>query len=261
MPTINSISFDLDEFDGIVINPLSLPDEPMQLDTYLKDCLTQFACQNKRIIWVTLKISQSHLISVFTNNQFHFHNCCDDLLTLTRSLIENNEIPFKPTHTIGAGALVKNGQNILVIKEALINSTGYKLPGGHVELGENITDAAIREVHEETGIKAQFKSINGVLSKFPYRFDKANIYFVCCMDAITLEINIQRPEEIEDAKWVNVDSFLTDSINSEFNKAAVRAGFYGEGMPLFNIQNTATQNDRREIFFSNNIITNDKGAL
>lgn len=252
MPTVNSIRFEHDEFAGIIIDSSSLSNAPTELHMSLKYCLTIFARQNKRIIWVTLNISQSHLVPVFTDNQFHFHNCSDNSLTLTRSLVENNEIPFKPTHTIGAGALVKSGQNILVIKESLSKSKGYKLPGGHVDLGENITDAAIREVHEETGITAKFKSINGLLSKFPYRFDKANIYFVCCMEAVTLEINIQRPAEIADAKWVNVDSYLADSIHSEFNKAAVRSGFYGEGMPLFNVKTNITQTDKREVFFTNN---------
>ena len=251
MPTVNSIRFEPDDFDGIIIDPLSLSKAPTELESSLKDCLALFVRQDKRIIWVTLHISQTHLIPIFTKNQFHFHNCSDNTLTLTRSLIENNEIPFKPTHTIGAGALVKNGQNILVIKEAMSPSKGYKLPGGHVDLGEAITDAAKREVFEETGIIAKFQSINGLVSKFPYRFDKANIYFVCCMEAVTLDINIQRPAEIADAKWVNVDSFLTDSINSEFNKAAVRAGFYGKGMPLFEVKSNVVQTDKREIFLTN----------
>jgi len=42
----------------------------------------------------------------------------------------------------------------------LINDL-WKLPGGLVETGESIQEAAIREVWEETGIKTKFVSILG----------------------------------------------------------------------------------------------------
>lgn len=245
-----TIACEYDIFDGITLNANTLPNNPIELERVLECCLTEFEARNKRIVWITLSIDQSHLISVFTEKQFHFHNCHDDRLTLTRCLKNSNDIPFKPTHTIGAGAVVTLGDSILVVKETLSSSKGYKLPGGHMELGESIAETAVREVHEETGINARFCSVNGLVNKFPYRFEKANIYFVCRLEAITQEIQIHHPDEIAEAKWINIQEYLGDANNGEFNRAAARAGFYSTGMQIQDVATMTKTADKREVLFS-----------
>jgi len=44
----------------------------------------------------------------------------------------------------------------------------WKLPGGLVENGESIEQAAIREVWEETGVKTKFVSILGFRELLKY---------------------------------------------------------------------------------------------
>lgn len=43
---------------------------------------------------------------------------------------------------------------------------GYTLPGGHIELGESIVDAVVREVREETGLTVLNPRLCGV-KQFP----------------------------------------------------------------------------------------------
>lgn len=54
---------------------------------------------------------------------------------------------------LGAIAVVYHeGQFLLVKRKKEPNANTWGFPGGHVELGETALDAAVRELHEETGV-------------------------------------------------------------------------------------------------------------
>ncbi len=67
-----------------------------------------------------------------------------------------------PRHIVAVGSLVARADG----KVLLIRSPrrGWEFPGGQVELGESLTDALIREIHEETGITASVGALVGVYS-------------------------------------------------------------------------------------------------
>lgn len=53
-----------------------------------------------------------------------------------------------------AGALITDGQHVLLTRRAShlhSNPNTWALPGGHIEPGESIEQAALREAHEELG--------------------------------------------------------------------------------------------------------------
>ncbi|KRX07305.1 NUDIX hydrolase domain protein [Pseudocohnilembus persalinus] len=72
---------------------------------------------------------------------------------------QNCTLPSYCTHLIGAGGVVINSQNqILLVKEKSGNRKNkWNIPMGRVDEGEQIHEAAIREVLEETGIESQRK--------------------------------------------------------------------------------------------------------
>ena len=167
--SLQTLIYQEDQFDGIIIegfSALSSADAKSILEN-----LGIFAEQNKRIIWVTRTLPGASYL-IIHSQFFHFHNCSDNNITLTRSLVENNEIahPHHWRRRIGKAVGYSGDQR----DHKSLN--GFN-PGGHLELKESIEEAAQREVIEETGIKAKFLSINGLLSKFPYRFEPISISF------------------------------------------------------------------------------------
>lgn len=56
-----------------------------------------------------------------------------------------------PTHIVAVDGIVENDRNeILLVKHR--NKEVWTVPGGQVEIGENLIDALIREIKEESGI-------------------------------------------------------------------------------------------------------------
>ncbi|MCZ8515169.1 NUDIX domain-containing protein [Paenibacillus filicis] len=65
-----------------------------------------------------------------------------------------------PKHFVSAAAIVLNERNeILLIKGP---SRGWEMPGGVVEEGESLKDAAVRETKEESGIDIEVTKFCGV---------------------------------------------------------------------------------------------------
>ena len=65
-----------------------------------------------------------------------------------------------PKHIVSAAAIVINDENeILLIKGP---RRGWEMPGGQVEEGESIKDAAIRETEEECGVIIEITKFCGV---------------------------------------------------------------------------------------------------
>ena len=67
-----------------------------------------------------------------------------------------------PTHIVAVGGIVENEQgHVLLVKT---QHGGWVFPGGQVEVGENLMDALIREIKEESGIDVIVTNLIGVYS-------------------------------------------------------------------------------------------------
>lgn len=102
-----------------------------------------------------------------------------------------------------AGCIIQRDNKILMVKEAKNKCYGqWNYPAGHVDEFEKITDAAIREVFEETGCKVK---LTGVLPIAAIDLEKET-HILIKFTAEILEENIKfDKEEILDVKWIDID--------------------------------------------------------
>ncbi len=104
------------------------------------------------------------------------------------------------------GALIFNEKEQLLIVKTHKWKGNYTIPGGHVELGERLEEAVIREAWEETGLK---------LIRVDYLCHQQFIYddsfwqrkhfiffdFVCRVEGGEVTLN----EEAQEYAWVDLD--------------------------------------------------------
>jgi 8-oxo-dGTP diphosphatase len=95
-------------------------------------------------------------------------------------------------------------KNVLMVKNIGEGSSYYTLPGGAVEKGETLEEAAIREVKEETGLDVQIDGIFTVSEAFFEERGHQAIFFTFIGKIIGGEMNISYPEEIEEITWMDM---------------------------------------------------------
>ncbi len=72
------------------------------------------------------------------------------------------------TIRIGVGAVVFRGEGVLLVKRGRPPFKGHwSIPGGGLEFGERLEDAARREVMEETGLEIKICGLIGVFEAMP----------------------------------------------------------------------------------------------
>ncbi|MFS0821817.1 NUDIX hydrolase [Bacillus sp. 1P02SD] len=76
-------------------------------------------------------------------------------------MVQNSQTTYSPPkHIVSAATIVINENNeILLIKGP---RRGWEMPGGQVEEGESLKEAAIRETKEETGIDIEVLKFCGI---------------------------------------------------------------------------------------------------
>lgn len=114
-----------------------------------------------------------------------------------------------------------DGLNVLLIKRMNYPFAGrFALPGGFLELGEELVDCAKRELKEETGIEISKLRECGVLSDVG-RDPRERIISVCYFglmgpSAMLSEV-LSADSDAADVKWVGLDKILSGSVKLAFD--------------------------------------------
>eukprot|EP01064_Diplonema_japonicum_P020331 TRINITY_DN2958_c1_g1_i1.p1 TRINITY_DN2958_c1_g1~~TRINITY_DN2958_c1_g1_i1.p1 ORF type:complete len:279 (+),score=56.68 TRINITY_DN2958_c1_g1_i1:52-888(+) len=218
--------------------------EKFSLD--LEEAVQEWREEGVRGVWMRLPVSGAHLIQCAVEIGFGYHHAKEDYLMMTMWLVEGNtRLPEQCHHQAGVGGLVLSGDGtkILVIKEKTGVTAGmkafWKLPGGMVDSKEDVKDAAVREVREETGIKTVFHTISAFRETHLALFRNTDFYFVCVLKLDPEVYGSDTPTpaptpceiEVADATWMPIEDFL--------DLPFYRTGLYGE------LIKTSVQNARK----------------
>lgn len=110
---------------------------------------------------------------------------------------------------VGVGVMVKNknGQVLLGLRKSPHGEGTWSFPGGHLEFGETMAEAAIRETKEETGLdvsELELVSLADEMGSLDKGKHYVNIGFLA--HAISGEPKVTEPEKWERWEWFDLDN-------------------------------------------------------
>jgi len=137
------------------------------------------------------------------------------------------------------GAVIFNKENKLLLCKSHKWNDQYVIPGGHVEIGEQLEDALRREIHEETGLEIYDLHLIGIKeSIYSKTFHKKRhfifIDYICRTEVDRVTLN----DEAEEYIWTDIHEIDNYDLG----------GFTRD--LLLKIRDTESENDKIGIFYN-----------
>lgn len=120
------------------------------------------------------------------------------------------------------GAVILNSENKVLICRSTEWDAKYIIPGGHIEAGEKLEEALIREVKEETALEIyEIKLLSLKESVYSKSFDQKKhfifIDYLCRTDSAEIELN----DEFDAYEWISLTE-LDDYNLEDFVKSLLK---------------------------------------
>lgn len=120
-------------------------------------------------------------------------------------------MPFgKSVMTVAA--IIIRGDDVLMVREPRLGELCWGPPGGTVEPGELLTEAVVREVREETGLRvADIGPLAVVSQHFIPAFDEALTAFAFLINAFDGSLEPADPDGlIEAVSWMPIEAAASE---------------------------------------------------
>lgn len=137
---------------------------------------------------------------------------------------------FPDAPIVGVGAVVVEDDKVLLIKRGHEPRQGeWSLPGGRVELGESLIDAARREIKEETGLDVDVGPLIELFDRVHRLGDRVEYHFVIADYLCTpCGGTLAAADDAEDVAWVGVEELVGYGVNARAI-AVIRKAFEMSG--------------------------------
>lgn len=130
------------------------------------------------------------------------------------------EYPDAPL--VGVGTVtIKNGR-ILLIRRAFEPGAGkWSIPGGLVEVGEKLSEAAVRETEEETGLRVEVLELINVFDMVDLDGHGKTKYHYVLVDFLSKPVGGRErlSGEVTEIKWVTFEEAKTMDLTKTARKA------------------------------------------
>ena len=119
------------------------------------------------------------------------------------------DYPDRPI--VGVGAVIVENRRVLVVKRATEPLRGqWSIPGGAVELGETLREAAAREAHEETGLLVQAEDVIEVFDSIIRDRDGHTQYHYVLVDFLCRKLGgeLRAASDVSEARWATLEELV-----------------------------------------------------
>eukprot|EP00755_Sulcionema_specki_P025620 Sspe_Gene.83744::Locus_54929_Transcript_1_1_Confidence_1.000_Length_890::g.83744::m.83744 len=183
-------------------------------------------------VWVVVPMACGEALPALRDAGFKFHHATGDKGVLYKWTGSGAcRVPDYATHRVGvAGVVVNSVEKLLLVKEAKGAWKSWKLPGGHVDVGEDLHSAAAREVREETGVESVFEHVIGIRHSHGLEYGRSDLYIPCKMRLAGSTSITPCQYEIETADWRDISDLAASK--SELNRQIARLLERGDYNPI-----------------------------
>lgn len=208
-----------DTYGGVVVDSSAVPHDVHKFRKMLAASVAKWRADGRCGAWLDLRIEDAELIPVATKEHgFVFHAAEPTHVTLKVWLPKDRAslLPGNASHTVGVGSVVIDDSavphKILMVRERNGPAARlgiWKLPTGLVDAGEEIHEAAVREVLEETGVKAEFLDLGAFRMAHGGNLatkDKSNLFFIARLRAQSRDV-VAQESEIAEAQWFTLEEY------------------------------------------------------
>lgn len=114
----------------------------------------------------------------------------------------NREYPDRPF--VGVGVVIVNNGRVVLVRRGHAPAAGeWSIPGGVLEVGETVREAAVREAAEETGLRIETGELLGVFDRVLRDEQQRTQYHYVLIDFVAKPVGgeLRAGADAAEAKW------------------------------------------------------------